>query len=149
MTFPKWKSILKYGIWRLNVFKMLIPDHISSHSIRKSLRGTASNMLVPLGDTASVQEILDKLEGCYGNVITVEDFDAAILWWLPKGRWVYCDVCNNLENTLSKAVRTGHINAFAKDNMLWSQFWAGLRNTQLSQATRQKYDNIKDFKLYW
>ena len=143
------KAEVNFEVWNMEV-KCLqnadVPDHILSHSIRKSLRGTARSMLVPLGESASVQEILDKLEGCYGNVSTAEDLMQQFYGDCQKEGESIVTYATRLENTLSKAVRTGHINAFAKDNMLRSKFWTGLRNTQLRQATRHKYDNIKDFQ---
>ena len=42
------------------------------HSIRTSLRGAARDLLIPLREDASVDVVLDKLDGFYGNVGTAE-----------------------------------------------------------------------------
>ena len=39
-----------------------------AQAIRKSLRNPAKNVLLPLGTAASVDLMMDKLEGVFGNV---------------------------------------------------------------------------------
>nr|XP_034300540.1 uncharacterized protein LOC117681188 [Crassostrea gigas] len=52
---------------------------------------------------------------------------------------------SRLEQCISKAVRLGHIDSSAKDPMLRSKFWSGLRSAQLRNATRHKYESVKEF----
>lgn len=52
---------------------------------------------------------------------------------------------SRLEQCISKAVRLGHIDSSAKDAMLRSKFWSGLRSAQLRNATRHKYESVKEF----
>ena len=54
---------------------------------------------------------------------------------------------SRLEQTLSRAIRYGHIDLVAKDAMLRSTFWTGLKSVQLKRSTRHLYDSIKDFQL--
>ena len=51
-----------------------------------------------------------------------------------------------IERTLSRAVTLGHPDSIAKDAMLRSKFWTGLKSQTLKNSTRHLYDNIKDFK---
>ena len=116
-----------------------VPDHTLNHTIRKSFRCTACNMLAQPGDSSGVKEILDKPEDCYETSGTGEDLMQQFYGDCQKEGESILTYATRLENTLSNAVRTGHIEAFAKDNMLRSKFWTGLRNEQLRQATRHKY----------
>ena len=52
-----------------------------------------------------------------------------------------------LENILQMAVQNGHISSYAKDDMLRSKFWTGLRSDKLKNQTRHKYDSIKSYDL--
>ena len=54
---------------------------------------------------------------------------------------------SRLEQILTKAIKFGQIDAAAKDSMLRSKFWLGLNSQQLRNATRHKYDSVKDFQL--
>ncbi len=52
-----------------------------------------------------------------------------------------------LEQMLVRAIRCGHIDISAKDSMLRSKFWTGLKGQQLKNSTRHLYDTVKDFQL--
>ena len=54
---------------------------------------------------------------------------------------------SRLERTLSKVVKEGQRDEGAKDSMFRSKVWTGLKNQQLRQATRHKYDTIHDFQI--
>ena len=53
---------------------LVIDPHMNTHvvlqAIRWSLRGTARKMLTPLGERASVEDILSKLETLFGEAVT-------------------------------------------------------------------------------
>ena len=53
---------------------------------------------------------------------------------------------SRLEDTLSKAIKCGHIDIVAKDALLGSKFWTGLCNVQLKQSTGHLFDTIKNFE---
>ncbi|KAK6183272.1 hypothetical protein SNE40_010783 [Patella caerulea] len=48
-----------------------------------------------------------------------------------------------LESLLQIAVANGHVGIAAKDDMLRSKFWTGLRNEALKSQTRHKYDTAR------
>lgn len=54
---------------------------------------------------------------------------------------------SRLESTLCKAIKQGQINITAKDTMLCSKFWTGLRSKSLRDSTRYVYANISDFQI--
>ena len=53
---------------------------------------------------------------------------------------------SRIEQTLSRAVRYGHRDLVAKDAMLRSKFWTGLKSQALKNSTHHLYDSIKDFQ---
>ena len=50
-----------------------------------------------------------------------------------------------LEALLQVAVENGHVTQVARNDMLRSKFWTGLRDEKLKILTRNKYDSILDF----
>ena len=50
-----------------------------------------------------------------------------------------------LEALLLVAVENGHVTQVARNDMLRSKFWTGLRDEKLKILTRNKYDSILDF----
>lgn len=115
-------------------------------SIRNSLKGSARSILVPLGENASVIDILDKLDGFYGNVSSSETLIQSFYSDFQKEKESIVEYGSRLEQILSRAIRYGHIDLAAKDAMLRSKFWTGLRSQQLKHSTRHLYDSIKDFQ---
>ncbi|MCG8031950.1 MAG: hypothetical protein JAZ03_07220 [Candidatus Thiodiazotropha taylori] len=144
------KGEASYEVWSFEV-KCLknsanLPDHILFQSIRNSLRGTARDMLVPLGEHATVDEILEKLDGFFGNVYTSETLMQSFYSDCQKDNESIVIYGSRLEQTLSRAVSFGHIDVVAKDAMLRSKFWTGLKSQTLKNSTRHLYDSVRDFK---
>lgn len=143
------KGETSYEVWNLEVKclqKSYLPDHILLQSIRNSLKGSARSMLVPLGENASVDDILNKLDGFYGNVCSSETLIQSFYSDYQKDSESIVAYGSRLEQTLSRAIRYGHIDLVAKDAMLRSKFWTGLKSVQLKHSTRHLYDSIKDFQ---
>lgn len=144
------KGETSYEVWNFEV-KCLkntayLPEHLLLQSIRNSLRGTARNMLVPLGESATVDDILEKLDGFYGNVCTSETLMQSFYSDCQKENETIVSYGSRIERTLSRAVTLGHLDLVAKDGMLRSKFWTGLKSQTLKNSTRHLYDSIKDFK---
>lgn len=145
------KGETTYEVWNFEV-KCLqsseyLPEHVLLQSIRNSLRGEARSLLVPLGEKASVAEILTKLDGFYGNVSSGETLIQSFYNDFQKENETIVAYGSRLEQTLSRAIRCGHMELAAKDSMLRSKFWTGLKSQQLRNSTRHLYDSIKDFQL--
>ena len=116
------------------------------HSIRTSLHGAARDLLIPLGEDPSVDEVLDKLDGFYGNVSTPETIIQSFYSYFQKENESVATFGSRLEQTLSRAIRYGHMELSAKDSMLRSKFWTGLKSQQLRNSTRYLYDTHQDFQ---
>lgn len=50
-----------------------------------------------------------------------------------------------LETILQSAVERGHVSQTARNDMLRTKFWSGLRDSELKNASRYKYETTKDF----
>lgn len=141
-TYEVWnlevKCLQKSGLYAGN-------ERLLIQAIRNSLKGTARSMLVPLGEDASVKDILAKLDGFYGNVSTSETLIQSFYNDFQKDNESIVSFGSWLEQTLSRAVKYGHIDLAAKDAMLRSKFWTGLKSQVLKNSTRHLYDSIKDF----
>ena len=145
------KGETTYEVWSFEVKCLqqnpLLPEHVVLQSIRTSLKGSARAMLVPLGENATVADILNKLDGFYGNVSSSETHIQTFYSDYQKDSESIVEYGSRLEQTLSRAVRYGHIDFVAKDAMLRSKFWTGLKSQQLKHSTRHLYDSVKDFQL--
>nr|XP_022314752.1 uncharacterized protein LOC111119164 [Crassostrea virginica] len=69
------KGDVSFDVWSYEVrcLKNQHPEYIVLQCVRSSLKGVAREMLIPLGESATVDEILQKLEDFYGNVFTAEN----------------------------------------------------------------------------
>ncbi|MCG8044576.1 MAG: hypothetical protein JAY66_02630 [Candidatus Thiodiazotropha taylori] len=144
------KGEATYEVWSLEV-KCLrniqeLPEYSLLQSIRNSLRGSARDVIIPLGENASVDEILAKLEGFYGIVSTGATLMQTFYNDFQKDSESIVSYGTRLEQTLSRAVTHGHIEFSAKDSILRSKFWTGLKSQQLKNSTRHLYDSIFEFQ---
>ena len=144
------KGEVKYEVWNFEV-KCLqnsgqYPEHVLLQVVRNSLKGLARSMLVSVGEKASVGDILKKLDGFFGNVASGETLMQSFYNDCQKDSESIIVYASRLEDTLSKAITFGHIDAVAKDGMLRSKFWTGLNSQQLKQSTRHLFDGIKNFE---
>ena len=102
-------------------------------------------MLIPLGEDASVNDVIGKLDDFYGNVSSAETILQSFYSDNQKEDESGATFGSRLEQTLSKAIRYGHMELAPRDSMLRSKFWTGLRSQQLRNSTRYLYDTYKDF----
>lgn len=106
-----------------------------AQAIRKSLKLQAKKVILPLGIDATVKEMMERLEGVFGNVATglsvLQEFysasqkqDESVASWGLR-----------LEEILQKAIDKGHVREEEKDEMLRKKFWRCLRSDRLRNAT--------------
>ena len=74
---PQGKSEVTFREWRFEVQCLFSDPEDTLEStvitaIRRSLRGTAKDLLIPLGERASISAILQKLETFFGDISTNE-----------------------------------------------------------------------------
>ena len=148
---PKPKSEASFEEWRYEVNCTRdsgdYSESMVAQAIRKSLRNPAKKVLLPLGTAASVDTMMDKLEGVFGNVakgqlVLKEFYTAAQLETETVTAWGL-----RLEEILQKAIEKGYVKKEQRNNMLKEQFWTALMSEHLKNATRVKYEFIEDFEL--
>ena len=141
-TFEEWK----YEVSCLRKDK-IYSDTVIGQAIRKSLKGQAKKVLLPMGSGATVEEILERLEGVFGNVATsmsiLQEFysvsqkiDESVAAWGLR-----------LEEILQRAIEKGQVRQEDRDEMLRNKFWRSLRSEKLRLATRTDFQSIKNFDL--
>jgi hypothetical protein len=143
------KDATSFDVWKYEICCYLEDSQYSEESIleaiRRSIKGDAAKVLMRMGPKASVVNILDKLEGLYGTVATegtlLTEFYAA---QQNENEDVTAWSCR-LEDTIQKVHERRLISGATMREMLRSKLWSGLRNEALRNATRYKYDLIKDF----
>ena len=138
-----------YEVWNFGVKCLKSNDYLSEHlllqAMRNSLRGVARDMLIHLGENASVDDILQKLDGFFGNVATTQTLMQSFYSDCQKEDEPIVAFGSRLEHTLSRAIKSGLIDTIAKDAMLYSKFWTGLKSQTLKSSTRYLYSNVSDF----
>lgn len=143
------KGEVDYTHWRHEVQSLLAeacPTALLLPAIRRSLKGTAADVLLNMGVSITEQDILAKFDVIFGNVLSPEalfeefytarqDSDESIASWACR-----------LESLLAKAVanNTGQV-----DNtmMLRSKFWGGLREERIKNGIRHRYDSGESFTV--
>ncbi|XP_048775570.2 uncharacterized protein LOC125680172 [Ostrea edulis] len=146
---PPQKGDVSYKEWRYEVQCLLgdpdIKESLLIQSIRRSLRGTAKTMLIPLGERANVQKILSKLDILFGEISTngmiMQEFFSTCQ--LP-GECVTSFGCS-LETMLQNAIDSGYMDQASKNDLLRHQFWTSLSSEKLKWQTSHKYDSIKNY----
>lgn len=143
------KGEATFEVWKYEVRCILregnFDETIIVQSLRSSLKGQARNLLLTLSEDVTPEQILDKLEGVYGNVYSSEALLQKFYTEKQQPNQTVADYGMKLESLLQSAIERGHVNPESKDDMLRSKFWSGLRDPLLRNATRHKYDCISSF----
>ena len=148
---PKPKKEASFEEWKYEVnCARRDPQYTESmiaQAIRKSLSGQAKRVLLPLGTASTVNEMLEKLEGVFGNVATgmsvLEEFYSASQ---KQGETVNAWSLR-LEEILQRAIDKGHTRIEEKDHLLKEKFWRCLRSERLKNATQIYYHTMDSFEL--
>lgn len=143
------KGEVTYDVWKFEANCLVsdpsIAEQVVLSVMRKSLRGTARQMLIPLGETASSTDILNKFDTLFGNVSSNESVMQEFYSESQReGESVTSYSCR-LESLLQVAVSKGHVSPGSKNDMLRSKLYTGLRNDKLKTLTKNKYDTVSDF----
>ena len=138
------KDEATFDYWAFEVRALIdeatYPPALLSQAVRRSLRGSASRVLLHLGQGASVEAIVDKLEGIYGTVVS----DAALLQQFygeaQRDDENVAGWGSRLEDLMAQLKVRGKASASTSDEMLRNKFWCGLRSERVKTATRHRFD---------
>ena len=123
------------------------PDYVPNQAICNSLKGPARKALITLKPNASSADIINKLESVFGNIASGESVlqefytasqkpDESVTMWGLR-----------IEEFLQRAIEKGHVTQEQRKKMLRTKFWRVLYSTDLQNATRVYYHEIKEFEL--
>ena len=137
-----------YHQWRNEVRCLLTEGHPPTHllqAIRRSLKGTAAEVLLNLGENATPQNILDKFDVIFGTALSsealIEDFYTA----RQKGSEPVVVWGCRLESLLTQARDKGIISGNTEE-MLRTKFWSGIHNIGVKNAIRHRFDAGESFQ---
>ncbi|KAL3841536.1 hypothetical protein ACJMK2_019663 [Sinanodonta woodiana] len=131
------KSEASYELWRYEVTCLQqgsYPHDQVSRAIRRSLRGEAGRITMRLGPTASISEILSKLDSVYSNVDLKETLLADFYSARQKDN----------EDIATWTVQKGLVKTSETNDMLKAMLWTGLKQT-LKDVSGHKFDSLKTF----
>ena len=144
------KGEASYEEWRYEVKCLqrngVYSKYVIGQAIRKSLRGPAKREIIQMGPTATVEEIMERLESTFANVATgmsvmQEFFTASQKQEESVAAWAL-----RLEEIMQNAIDKGQIKEEEKDDLLRDKFWRSLRSERLKNATRIDFRTISNFK---
>ncbi len=118
-----------YDLWKFEV-QGLLNDHLYSHeqilqAIRRSVKGDAARILVNMGHEVSVNDILHKLDACFGMVLEGQSILAEFYNAPQKVGEDVAYFANRLESLIHTAVRLGKVASNSVNEMLVSALQAG------------------------
>ena len=144
------KGEASYKEWKFEVKCAMSDPTVSpsalSQAIRRSIRGSARQARITLGEQATVAEILDKMDSLFANAydtnnIMQEFFNAHQL----PNESVTAFACR-LEYILTNASDFSSMSTEAKNEMLRCKFWTSLSSECLKAQTRHKFDSVKSYQ---
>ena len=144
------KESTPWDVWKYEV-ECYLKSGTHTHDailegVRRSVKGDAAKAVMRLGPSASVQEILGKLEGLYG---TVAKKGALLSQFYAAHQKADEDVTAwscRLEDIIQKVLERGLISSGTMREMLRSKLWSGLYSEALKNATRFKYDLVRSYE---
>lgn len=142
------KGEATYEQWRYEVRSLIneriYRDETILQSIRRSVRGEASKILMRLGTSVTIEQVLHKFESVYGIIDCKESLLADFYSAKQAEHESVSTWSCRLEDLLSKPIQKGLISINESNDMLRSMFWTGLRQ-DLKDISIYKYDTIQDF----
>ena len=137
VPFESWK----YEVECLQGGKHLDTDTLGL-IVRRSLRREAGQIVLHMGAGASVNDIVQKLEGMYGTV----ESGAVLLQQLYDSKQgaeeSISSYSASLQLAINKAEQRGGISPQARNETLKVVFWKGLTNIKVKQAIQHKYERL-------
>ena len=146
---PLQKGDCVFSEWRYEVKCLINDPDFNDRSIllaiRRSVKGTARKIMIPLGETATVSDILDKLDAMFGDVSTKGMLMQELFNAQQRPDESVTSFGCRLETLLQTAIDNGHLSRDSKNDLLRHKFWTSLSSDRLKSQTRHKYDTVLDY----
>ena len=144
------KSETSFEVWKNDVNCAIregtCTESLILQAIRSSLKGKARSLLLTLHGDASPDQIVQKLEGVFGNIHPSEQLFQTFYAAKQEADETVANYGMRLESLLQTCIDRGEVSHGARNEMLRSKLWSGLSDTNLRNASRYKYDTIHDFE---
>ena len=137
----------EFDVWKYDLTCLLhsgaYPQHLLLEAIRNSLKGRARSVLLHLGELANVYDILAELEALYGNVSTKEKLKEQFYMATQQANETVADYSLRLEQLLHHS--SLQFDSETKNEMLRNRLWSGLRDRELKNSARYKFESLRCF----
>jgi hypothetical protein len=140
------KGDVSYQQWKCELLDLshdhIYTQHQLSQCVRRSLRGTAADVLLHLGDSITVSTVFDKFDNIFGDVLPSDIlFEQFYTARQKDGESVATWACR-LEDVLVKlrARDPLAVSVVTSQGMVRSKFWSGLYCEKLKGALRHRFD---------
>ena len=137
-----------FDLWKYEVSCLLSEKTYSRDAIkqalRKSLKGEAAKIAMRMGPSATLEELLEKMEGIYG---TVEVGETLLAQFYNASQKPNEDVASwgcRVEDLLEKVRDRGQVKGVDMAEMLRTRFWAGLKQS-IKNVCGHIYESCTDF----
>ena len=100
-----------------------VEESLLLQAVRRSLRGTARQTLIPLGGLASSKDILHKLDTLFGNVSSAESILQRFYTEVQQEKETVTAYGCRLESLLQNAIQAGHVSESSRNDMLRSKYF--------------------------
>ncbi|MCU7801001.1 MAG: hypothetical protein KZQ70_12890 [gamma proteobacterium symbiont of Lucinoma myriamae] len=142
------KKDADYDVWKYEVLCLqregiYAPESIL-HAVRRSVKGEAARVLMNLGPTASIKDVVNKFDSVYGSVHMKQSILASFYSCKQAQHEDVSTFSNRMVDLLNKAVEQGTVNKSSANEMLCSVFYSGLKPS-LRDICAYKFDQIKTF----
>ena len=148
---PKPKTEASFEEWKYEVEcirkEKEHSDVAITQAVRKSLRGQAKRVILPLGTSANIACLMERLENVFGNVASGQAILKEFYTATQKENESITSWGLRLEEIYQRAKEKGKAREEERDNTLKEQFWKSLRSERLKNATRVKFETIESFEL--
>lgn len=142
------KKDAEYDVWKYEVQCLkregVYPDESILHALRRSVKGEAARVLMNLGPTATIKDVLTKFDSVYGSVHLKQSILSSFYSAKQSQHEDTSTFANRIVDLLNKAVQQGSVNKSSSNEMLCSVFYSGLKQS-LRDICAYKFDQIKNF----
>ena len=132
-SFGRWKYEVE-GLTRMGTYEA----QVILHSVRKSLRSPAADIITHVDQGASVEELVAKLESIYGTVLSGPALLHRFYSEVQKDKETCAEWACRLEDIGFQAQEKKMLTGNALKDILKTQFWSGLQDHRIKEALRHQ-----------
>lgn len=143
------KGEISYDQWRQEVLALEregLPEATIHQCLRRSIRGTAADVVHNLGEEVSISEIVDKLDQMYGNVLPSENILEKFYSSRQEGQECVAAWACRLESIMAQIRKKEKLSKPEEESRLRSKFFSGLLKGNVKTAVRHRYDEGESYK---